>query len=1150
MEEDRGTALDGLPPPVLLHAEHVCRRFEAAWRTGGRPAIEEHLAGEPEPVARFLLRELLLVETEYRRRDGEMPRAEEYRQRFPALDSGWLAAALGTPTVSGLYPPNGAAGATAPDTDLSIRGRNLGDYELLEEVGRGGMGVVYKARQKSLNRLVAIKLIRAGQLASPVEVQRFRAEAENTAHLDHPRIVPIYEVGEWRAADMGPPTPYFVMKLCEGGSLAGRLSAIGYRLSADSRQPIADSRWATRLVAAVAEAVHYAHQHGILHRDLKPANILLDAEGQPHVTDFGLAKRLAGPGREPGGTLTQSGAIVGTPGYLAPEQARGDSKRVTTAADVYALGAILYELLTGQPPFRGETAAEALLQVLEAEAVPPSRLRPGLPRDLETVCLKCLQKEPPQRYASAQELADDLDRFLAGGPVRARPSGLLERAGRWARRRPALVGLLAVSGLAVLALTGLGLGLWHNRQLDSAYRTAEGARQDEAVARRDEAAQRQLKEAALALAESRLYTDRIAHIELEYQHANLDRAAQLLEECPAARRGWEWYYLKRRCDVCLLTCRGHAADVQAVAYSPDGKYLASGAKDGVVKLWDAAAGREVKSLAGHAASVTGLTFSPDGARLASADWDGTLKVWEVAAGREVLSARRDSVHLGGVAFSPDGKHLAAAAGLYDAQKGQLLGGEVIVWDAATGREVLTFAGHPRPAHCVAYSPDGKRLAAGFYDAAVRLWDVPGGRQRTLVVGSATGMDYLVHGVSFSPDGARLVSADAAGGLKVWDAATGQELLAVKGHATAAFGVAFSPDGRHFASAEDNGIVYVWDAQTGKPARTFFGHRRIPVGLAWSHDGARLVSGGQDRTVRVWDMAAEPLPRPFRGATGDVYALAFSPDGKRLAAAAMDRTVRLWDAATGTEVGTLQGYSNVAFGRDAARFAGINGQGQGQLVDVDTVPAALRPLPGAWPRDGAALSPDGRCLAVRSPGRPAAVEAWDLQGGPAVLTLEGHSAVVTALAYSADGSRLATGDNDGGVRVWDARSGQPAFARQRPGAVTALAFSADGTRLAAGDKDGAVTVWDAADGREVFSAGGHTEIVWGVVFSPDGSRLASAGWDGRVKVWDTGLGVDLLTLQPWAGWFRCVAWSPDGTRLAAGATAGAVRVWDAAPASSP
>jgi serine/threonine-protein kinase len=410
-----------------------------------------------------LVREMLLVELHYRRRQGDVPRAEDYTSRFPDLSPDWLAATLPAPDRASPgpvlppptldSPPNHSSDETAPVPTGPVREEHLGDYVLLGEIARGGMGVVYRARQVSLNRVVALKMILAGQLASPAEVQRFHSEAEAVASLDHPHIVPVYEVGEHQGQH------YFSMKLIEGNCLAQQLPRL-----------IEDPRTAARLLAVVARAVHFAHQRGIMHRDLKPANILLDAAGQPHVTDFGLAKRLEGPAGQ-----TRSGAIVGTASYMAPEQATGQSKRVTTAVDVYALGAVLYELLTGRPPFKAETPLDTVLLVMEQEPLPPSRLRPRVPRDLETICLKCLRKDPQQRYASAEALAADLERYLRGEPIEARPTGTWERGVKWVRRHPAPAALVAVSLLAFVAMVGAGVALYYNTRLGAAKQGLETA---------------------------------------------------------------------------------------------------------------------------------------------------------------------------------------------------------------------------------------------------------------------------------------------------------------------------------------------------------------------------------------------------------------------------------------------------------------------------------------------------------------------------------------------------------------------------------------------------------------------------------------------------------------------------------------------------
>jgi len=976
----------------------------------------------------------------------------------------------------------------------------FGGYELIEEVARGGMGIVYRARQSGAGRVVAVKVVAAGHFASPDFIRRFRNEAEAAATLDHPNIVPTYEVGERDGH------PFFSMKLIEGGSLAQRMAALEFPM---------EPREAAGLIAKLARAVHYAHQRGVLHRDIKPGNVLLDARNEPHLTDFGLAKLV-----EKDSTLTHTVAMLGTPAYMSPEQARGEAKQLTTAVDVYGLGAVFYELLTGQPPFGAGPTVETVRRVLETEPRRPSTLRPGLDRDLDIICLKCLEKEPGRRYGSAEALAADLDRWRNHEPILARPASALERAAKWIRRNRAAFNALVTIGLLLMA--GTGVSTWQAIEANRARRAevqhrgvAEESRALAETQHRIARAEWQRAEQYLARAEWLVYAGNLMMAQTDFELGNGGLAQHYLEQCDVSLRGWEWRYLKTRISA-RQTISGHGATITSAVFSPDGRRILTGSFDGTARVWDAASGSELLVLTGHQGDVLSVAFSPDGQRIVTGGgkWavgrtPGEAMVWDAATGELLLELKGHNFAVWSVAFSSDGQRIVTGAG--DRGYGP---GEVKVWDAAKGLEILTLPSEVESVRGVAFSPDGHRIvtgSTGSANATARVWDAATGKPLL-----ALKRPMNLTSVAFSPEGDRIVT----GGdnvANVWDAATGELLFGLKGHNRAVWSVAFSPDGRRIVTGSWDQTANVWDAATGELLFTLKGHSSHVVGVAFSPDGKSIVTASADTLAKVWDAeSGQEIPR-LKGHTDSVNSIAFSPDGRRIVTGSQDGTMKIWDAGTRREILSLRG-------------------------------APSQPPDGADVY-GVAISPDSQRVATASKDKTARV--WDMSTGQQLLTLK-HNTSVLSVAFSPDGERIVTGTGDPEfpdrgpceARVWDAATGQPLLTLKHARAVRSVAMSPDGQRFVTGSDDAIARVWDAATGREMFSLRGHTGALPGVAFSPDGQRILTGSWDDTAGVWDAASGERLLTLKGHTGHVRSVAFSPDGQRIVTGSEDWTARVWNA------
>jgi WD40 repeat protein/serine/threonine protein kinase len=1164
-----------------------------------------------DPVAEALMGQAIDEFLERQAR-GERPEVEEYARRYPQL-AVVLRQMLPTLGLLGASAADGLADAADAAADLSPEAP-LGDYRLVREIGRGGMGVVYEAVQISLGRRVALKILPFAAALDGKQLQRFKNEAHAAAQLHHQNIVPVYGVG----CDRG--VHYYAMQFIDGQTLAAVIADLrrlvhvrpggceappppvaGDLLSGKwlpepaaaeaaptgTYPPVAESpaapeavkeavangrrraepaaadtvgkvgaalstenstnnpaffRAAAQLGIQAARALEHSHSLGVVHRDIKPTNLLVDGRGNLWVTDFGLAQVHNET------KLTLTGDIVGTLRYMSPEQALAQRVDVDHRTDLYSLGATLYELLTLEPTFAGSDRRELLRQIAFEEPRRPRQLNKSIPQELETIVLKALEKNPAERYATAQEMADDLERFLRDEPIRARRPTLVLRLRKWSRRhRPVVVS--AVVATAAVALIAIGALLISFSNISAALTE---------------------KSAALEREKETTYLQSIALAGRELAAGNVGHAEELLDECPGHLRAWEWRFLKRQRYGKPPPLQQHTATIGSLAVSPDGRQVASVGLDGTFEVRDARTGRVLHTFAremtiGRGALCRGLAYSPDNRYLAAARHDGVVAVWDAGSGQLLHTGRAHKGPAWQVAFSPDCRTLASCGS----------DGTVRLWELANGNVIRVLSGHPGAVKGVAFRPDGRSVVAACDDGTLKAWDVKTGQEAFSFRGDLAAYSFSAR---FSPDARRLAWSCLNGAIKIWNTTTGEVELDQQTDTHQCRAVAFNPDGKRIALAGFDGTLRILDAATGREMLTIFAHRACVADAAFSPDGSRLFSASYDHTLRVWD--ATPLPDDYdpphcltlRGHRQLVSGVAWSPGGRWLASSSWDNTVKLWEVGAGGAPGpfplryTLRGHGanvvGVVFSSDQRTLATGSWDKTVRLWDLeaplgDTL-TELQSIGCGGRVTSLAFSPNGRLLAV---GLTDGIALYDPVTAREAAPFKRTPAPVPAVAFSPDSRYLVSaGASDATVKVWDV-AGDKALCelRHKSHPCASVAVSPDGRLIAApGPLEPAlgptVAIWDVDWGAKTLTERrtfrGHSGYVWTETFSPDGRYLASGSWDSTIKVWDLKApeSTEPVTLHGHAGFIHGLAFSPDGRYLASAsgyAGHGEVKVWDAA-----
>jgi WD40 repeat protein/serine/threonine protein kinase len=1001
------------------------------------------------------------------------------------------------------------------------RGQVSGDFEILEKIGEGGMGVVYKARQLSLNRIVALKVLARGRVDDELMVARFKREVATLASCDHPNIVKIldsgFEKGEY----------FYAMEYIDGVTLSelynrlrnlssgdGALSGEAWpRIRDELLVPDRGPRRETHLTGRgyyeavaiigrdVASTLHHIHEMGIIHRDVKPSNVMITRSGRVVLMDFGLAKGSSDL------TMTVADHALGTVRYASPEQLQPRKLTVDHRTDIYSLGCSLYEMAGLQPIFEVETEIELISKLIYEEPRPLQKLNRDVPEDLAIVIGKAMMKRAEDRYTDIGEMAEDLGAFLEGRSISARPPSLTTVIIGTVRRHKEAT-FTAVAAILLLVL-GTAWGI---------YRLAQ---------------EKDIAQLALMQANSNLM---MAYAKEGSYYLDLKRPMEAsfsfyralrLQDGPAIRAGL--LQALNQSPALAAPLPGHDSAVQALALTHSGQIMATGAADGRIKLWNLSKRREIATFSAHPRAILALAISADGSTMASASADRSVKVWNLE--RQQVVASFDEPHgAASVALSPDGALLAVGG-----EDGSI---RLLEW--ASSQPAGTLEGHVGLVQALVFTPDGRTLISGSADSSIKLWDTA-----ERVETATFEQSGRVLSLSLSADGQSLAAASPDGRVRLWSLSDQRLSATLRSGATDTACVALRPDGRELAYCGPGNSVWLWDVFDQSERARISGHTYPVRALAYSPGGDLLVTAGDDQVPKLWDLRPRRGVTTLAGHTGFVYTVAVSPDGKTLASGGADTMLKLWNVASGESFAAFEHSDDVfavAFSPDGRMVASGSGDGSIRLWDIlERKQAAM--LEG---HDDlvltVAFSPDGRTLASGS--EDGSMRLWNVRTGEGAGALGGHRLGVNSVAFTPDGKTLVSGGDDQTIKLWDVESLREIDTLAgHTGFVYAIAVRPDGKMLASVSSDLVTKLWDLEQKQEIGTLTGHGDLVWAVAFSPDNRTLATGSYDQTMKLWDLESRREISTLSGHAGQVSALAFSPDGRSLISGSHDTSIRLWD-------